>query len=241
MSIAQTVEKFVEKVPAGQIFDYQAVPAYAKSSSAVIKTINRLVAKKKLERLSKGKFYVPKEGLLGKAKPSDSDLIKSVLYKSGKLRGYITGLALYNQLGLTTQVPSTITIAYAGGKQVKDFGTIKVKTIISRGPISEKNIKYYQYLDVLRDVKKISDSNIDTSLSIMKKRLNALNRNEKKLFIDLAEEYYSPQVLALTGLLLENIAEKWRKELKRYLNPTTKFTLNLDKEVWPQAKEWNIR
>ncbi|MFC7050160.1 DUF6088 family protein [Emcibacter nanhaiensis] len=240
MSIAKEVEKFVERYPAGQIFDYQAVPAYAESSSAVIKAFSRLVAERKLERFSKGKFYVPKKGILGKAKPTDNDLIKSVLYKSGKRKGYITGLALYNQLGLTTQMPSTITIAYAGGKQIRDFGTIRIKTIPTRAPISEKNVLYLQYLDVLKDIKKVSDSDLDTSLMIMKKKLNSLKRTEKKKLIEFAEDYYNPQVWALIGLLLEGVAKKWKQELKSYLNPTTTYKLHLDENKWPDAKDWNI-
>ena len=91
MSIAQTVEKSVESIPAGKIFSYQELPSYAKSPGAVIKAISRLVEEKRLERFSKGKFYVPKKGLLGSRKPSDSELLRSMLYKDGRLRGYITG------------------------------------------------------------------------------------------------------------------------------------------------------
>lgn len=50
-----------------------------------------------------------------------------MLYKDGRLRGYITGLSLFNQLGLTTQVPRTVTLAINGGRQEKEFGTIKTK------------------------------------------------------------------------------------------------------------------
>jgi hypothetical protein len=75
MSIAQTVQKSLESIPAGKIFSYQELPDYAKSPGAVIKAVSRLVAENRLERFSKGKFYIPKKGLLGSRKPSDSDLI----------------------------------------------------------------------------------------------------------------------------------------------------------------------
>ena len=98
MSIVQTVQSSIKGMPAGQIFGYQELPVYAKSPDAVIKAVNRLVSDKVLERFSKGKFYVPKKGLLGNRKPSDVELIRSILYKGGRLRGYVTGLSLYNQL-----------------------------------------------------------------------------------------------------------------------------------------------
>lgn len=241
MSIAQNIETYVEKLPAGQIFGYQTLPRYAQSPSAVIKTVGRMVEDKRLKRLSKGKFYVPKEGVLGEMKPSDSSLIRSVLYKGDRLKGYVTGMSLYNRLGLTTQVPRTIVIAYDGGAQTKDFGTIRIKTVISRVPIREENVKLLQYLDALKDIKKISDSDINLSLKIMRNRFSELSKVNLKKLIDLAQEYYSPQTKALTGLLLESMGFKTPGSLKKSLNPTTVFKLKLDNQIWPRAREWNIR
>jgi len=60
MSIAQRIQNSLESMPAGQIFGYQALPSYAKLPSAVIKAVGRMVSDKRLERFSKGQFYVPK-------------------------------------------------------------------------------------------------------------------------------------------------------------------------------------
>ena len=111
-----------------------------------------MVSDKRLERFSKGKFYMPKKGLLGFRKPSDSELIRSMLYKNGCLRGYVTGLSLYNQLGLTAQMPRTITVAYNSGRQEKEFGTIRIKTVVTRVLIQEKDVKRLQYLNVFRNI-----------------------------------------------------------------------------------------
>lgn len=241
MSVAANVEKYVEKVPPGQIFGYQAVPRYDESSDAVIKTINRLVKDKRLERLSKGKFYVPKRGVLGEMKPSDSELIRSVLYDKNELRGYVTGPALYNQLGLTTQVPRTIEIAYDGGAQTKDFGTIRIKKIISRMPIRKDNVKLLQYLDVLKDIKRISDSDINLSLKIMRKRISDLSQGDQKKLTNLAKKYYGPQVRALAGLILESLRSDFANGLKKTLNPSTVFKLKIDSQDWSKAGDWNIK
>ena len=180
MSIAQSVQNSVETIPAGQIFDYQALPDYARSPSAVIKAVSRLVADKQLIRFSKGKFYVPKKGLISPRKPSDSELVRTMLYKDGRLRGYVTGLSLYNQLGLTTQVPRTITLAFNGGRQYKDFGTIRIKTVVTRIPIKEKDVKLLQYLDVLKGIKKIPDANANQSLKMMRRKISELSDREAK-------------------------------------------------------------
>jgi len=241
MSIAQTIQNTVEAMPAGQIFGYQELPSYAKSPDAVIKAVSRMVSDKRLERFSKGKFYVAKKGLLGFRKPSDSELIRSMLYKNGRLRGYVTGLSLYNQLGLTTQMPRTITVSYNGGRQEKEFGTIRIKTVVTRIPIQEKDVKLLQYLDALKDIKKIMDSEINLSLKIIRKYISELSEREQGRLLKLAQSYFSPQVRALVGLLFTDLKLSIPSSLFRSLNPTTIYKLKLDESKWPMAKEWNIR
>lgn len=241
MSIAQTILNTVEAMPAGQIFGYQELPSYAKSPDAVIKAVSRMVSDKRLERFSKGKFYVPKKGLLGIRKPSDSELIRSTLYKNGRLRGYVTGLSLYNQLGLTTQIPRTITVSYNGGRQEKEFGTIRIKTVVTRIPIKEKDVKILQYLDALKDIKKIMDSDINLSLKIIRKYISELSEREQGRLLKLARSYYGPQVRALVGVLFTSLKLSVSNSLFRSLNPTTIYKLKLDLSTWPMAREWNIR
>ena len=240
MSIAQSVQNSIEAMPAGQIFDYQALPSYAQSPSAVIKAVSRLIAENRLARFSKGKFYVPKKGLLGVRKPSDGELVRSMLYKNGRLRGYVTGLSLYNQLGLTTQVPRTITLAFNGGRQEKDFGTIRVKTVVTRIPIEEQDVKLLQYLDVLKDIKSIPDSDINQSLKIMCRNLSKLSEREQARLVALAVKYYSPQARALVGLLLSSLDVAALESLALSLNPLTTYRLKLDQKTWPTAKQWNV-
>jgi hypothetical protein len=241
MSIAQTVQKSLESIPAGKIFSYQELPSYTESPSAVIKAISRLVEQKRLERFSKGKFYIPKKGLLGTRKPSDSELLRSMLYKNGRLRGYITGLSLFNQLGLTPQVPRTITLAINGGRQEKEFGTIKIKTQVTRAPIEEQDVLLLQYLDALKQIKVIPDSDINLSLKILRKKISELTSQDQIRLVSLAEKYYGPQVRALIGLLYSSLNLSIPQSLALSLNPTTAYKLNLDPKDWPMAMEWHIR
>lgn len=241
MSIAQNVQNTIETIPAGQIFGYQVLPDYAQFPSAVIKAVSRLVTENRLTRFSKGKFYVPKKGIMGARKPSDAELIRSILYKDGRLRGYVTGLALYNQLGLTTQIPRTVTVAFNGGRQEIDFGTICIKTVVTRIPIKEKDVKFLQYLDALKELKNIPDSNINQSLKVMRRNISELSRREQNRLVSLSETYYSPQTRALVGLLFSNLGLPLPESLALSLNPTTTYKLKLDQEQWPMARKWNIR
>lgn len=241
MNIAQTIQDKVEAMPAGKVFGYQELPGYERSTSAVIKAVGRMVAEKRLERLSKGKFYVPKKGVFGIRRPSDGELIRSVLFKDGRLRGYVTGLSLYNQLGLTTQVPRTITVAYNGGRQNKEYATIRIKKIVTRMPIEEKYVKLLQYLDVLKGIKKISDSDVNLSLKIMKNYISKLSEIDQKQLMKLGEKYYGPQVIALVGMLYSDLGLNVPDRVRRSLNPTSTYKLRLNKSLWPLAKEWNIQ
>ncbi len=161
--------------------------------------------------------------------------------EGSRLIGYVTGPALHNQLGLSTQIPNTITIACNGGRQKKELKSIRIKKIISRAPIEEKNIKLMQYLDVLKDIKKISDANINTSLKRMKRLISELTSDEKKRLIDLAASYYTAQARVLTGMLLSDLNVSIPRKLIESLNPTTTYKLNLDESIWPTAKKWNIK
>ena len=241
MSITRAVRKSIEKMPAGQIFGYRELPDYLRSPGAVIKAVNRMVSDGELERFSKGHFYVPKKGLLGRRKPSDGEIVRSTIYKNGLLRGYVTGLSLYNRLGLTTQVPRTITIALRGGRQKKEFGTIRINTVVSRRPEDEKDIRLLQYLDALKDIKNIPDSDINLSLAIIRRYISELSRPEQSRLASLAEDRYPPQVRALICLLFSSLELSVPDSLALSLSPVTVYKLKLDPSQWPKAKEWNIR
>lgn len=241
MSIADNVELKIKKIEEGRIFSYSEFSDYKKSPSSVVKIVAKMLADNRIKKLSKGKFYKPKKGFFGERKPSDSELIRSFLYKNGKRSAYVTGLSVYNKLGLTTQVPRVIMLASKGSRIEKDFGTIVVKTKSVNVPIEEKNIKLLQYLDALKDIKNIMDSDINLSLKIMKGYILELSDKEKLRLLKLAEKYYQPQVKALVGLLFTSIREEIPSGFIEYLNPTTSFKLDLNQDDWPDAKQWRIQ
>lgn len=241
MLTTQNVQNQTQSIPPGVIFGYQDIDEYSNSPEATIKAINRMVAQDELRRLSKGKFYRAKLGLLGERKPSEDEIIKSMVFKNGRLRGYVTGIYLFNQLGLTTQVPSTIELAMNGGRQTKSIGTISVKIITSLVPIEERNIKLLKYLDVLKSIKKIPDSDINQSLQIMSSLISKLSSKEQKKLLTIAKGYYGPQVRALLGLLFETNGFSLQQSVAKSLNPISKYMLGIDINVWPKAKLWNIQ
>ena len=160
MSIAETVYKSIDRIPPGKIFGYEVFPEYQKAPEAVVRAVGRRVDRQELKRLEKGRFYTPKQGILGEVPVGDAELVRNVLYSKGKRCGYITGPALYNRWGLTTQIPKTISIAANRSAQTKDFGTIRIKIVPKRAPINDSTVPLLEILDVFRDAKKVPDARV---------------------------------------------------------------------------------
>jgi predicted transcriptional regulator of viral defense system len=241
MTVSTAVAQSIDQYAPGQVFGYRDLPLYQSKPSNVVQIVNRLVKKNEIKRLSKGKFYKPKQSVIGDLRPSDSELLKTVLFKNGAIRGYITGTALFNQLGLTTQVPRTISVATKGSRQKKDFGTIRISLVPARAPFRSTDIPLLQYLDVLRNIKKIPDAEINESLGIMERKFSDLDDKQIKRVQYLALEYYGAQARALTGLLVSRLNRGLEKRLKESLSPLTLFKLRLDNDIWPEKRAWNIQ
>ena len=111
MSVAASVNRTIDQAPTGRIFGYEVFPQYREAPGAVVRAVNRGVENRRLKRIAKGRFYKPRKGALGDVPVSDEERLRDALYRNGRRVGYVTGPALYNRLGLTTQMPKTVAIA----------------------------------------------------------------------------------------------------------------------------------
>ena len=127
----------------------------------VIKTIyvyiNRLVKKHILVQYLKGIYYKPTIDIFGEKLINPNKVIfKKYLYDDDN-KGYVYGATLYNQLGLTTQIPKNYYIVTnecpnANVYYDKNLGVIIKKPKIK---INDDNYKYLQLLDLLNNKEKI--------------------------------------------------------------------------------------
>lgn len=241
MSIAAAVNKIIDRAPTGRIFGYEVFPQYRESPGAVVRAVNRGVDNQRLRRVAKGRFCKPRKGAFGDVPIGDEERLRDVLYRNGRRVGYITGPALYNRAGFTTQMPTTITIAVNGATRIKDFGTIRMKLLSRRAPISNSTVPLLEILDILRDAKKVPDANVERVIQAMSKRLTELAPVEIKRLQRLALSYYNPGTTALLGLLLSRCQKDVLPTLKGSLNPTTRFDLGIDPADWPESRTWHIR
>lgn len=241
MSIAAAINQTIDQMAPGQIFGYEAFPQYQETPGAVVRAVNRRVESGRLTRLTKGRFYRPRKGVLGDMPVSDEARVRDILYRNGRRCGYITGPALYNRLGLTTQVPKTVAVATNRCAQTKDLGTIRVKLVPRRAPISDSTAPLLELLDALRDARKIPDASVGSVAAALGKRLSNLTPARRKELQRLAVDYYNAGTRALLGLLLTRSGQEVLPSLKASINPSTSFDLGMDPVDWPEARAWNIR
>ena len=241
MSIAAAVNQAIDRAPTGRIFGYEIFPQYRKAPAAVVRAVSRCIENRGLKRIAKGRFYKPRKGALGDVPIGDDERLRDALYRKGRRIGYITGPALYNRLGLTTQMPKSISVAVNGATQIKDLGTMRIKLQTRRAPISDSTVPLLETLDVLRDARKLPGTDLQRVIQAIAKRLTEFTSAERKKLQRMALDYYRPGTRALLGMLLTHCGNEVLPALKASLNPTTRFDLGIDFKVWPESQSWSIR
>jgi len=241
MNIAKKIEEQIDNIENGKTFTYKDLNIKKEEYSAASKSIERLIKKKIIKRISTGVFYKPKQTVFGELKPDEEKIITPYLFKNGKRIAYITGLLLYNKMGLTTQIPKEISIASNKKRIYISKGNIKAKAVKSYVEVTNKNYKLLELLDALKDLKKIPDLNKRPAISILTNKILELNNKQLKELIEIALEY-PPRVRAFLGALLENIDKNINiKSLDDSLNPLSEYELGLTKDILPTVENWNIK
>jgi len=241
MKIIRKIEDKINNIENGEIFTYKDLDIRKEEYPAASKSIERLIKKEKIKRISTGVFYKPKQTVFGELKPDEEKIITPYLFKNRRRIAYITGLLLYNKMGLTTQIPREISIASNKKRIYISKGNIKAKAVKSYIDVTDENYKLLELLDALKDFKKIPDLNKKSAISILADKISSLNNKQKKELIEIALEY-PPRVRAFLGALLENIDKNIStKSLDDSLNPLSEYELGLTKDILPTVEKWKLK
>lgn len=241
MKVAKKIEKKIDKMQDGSTFRYQELAIAPEEYSAATKAIERLIKKGTISRASTGVFYKPKKTAFGSLKPKEEELLKPYLFEGDNRVAYITGTALYNRMGLTTQVPKNIRVASRSKRIVTKLGSIQVKPVKSYVDVTNENYYLMELLDVLKDFKTIPDTEKSQVIKFMLQKFKVLSKKEKDNLVNIAIKY-PPRVRAFTGALLNEInPAKPVTELKKSINPLTIYEFGIDKKLLPNIEYWNIR
>ena len=240
MKTSDYIALTIDRLPKGFVFTYGDFTQEVSSKEAIIKSLNRLAASGKINKLSKGKFYKPENTPFGSLQPDQAQIVKDLIEENGKPIGYITGYSMYNRLGLTTQVSNTIQIAKSEIRPSLKRGIYKISFIKQKNTITKVNIPLLTILDAIRHIKQIPDSKVENSCRRFLAILKSLGENDKKTTVRLALKY-PPATKALLGALFEEIGEKLITEpLLKALNPITKYKLKGASKALNTTQNWNI-
>src|SRR5215469_13635008 len=124
---AGVIKGKVEKGPEDRLWTYNDFASLP--PAAVAKTLSRLAGSGVIHRVCKGVYYRPKTTRFGETKPDMARVFTRMLDRKD-VDWKPSGLAVWNALGLTTQVPATSTFVVDRRVQVAaPRPTIRVRVV----------------------------------------------------------------------------------------------------------------
>ncbi len=161
MNIAQEIEQKINRTSKGSfifINDFTGKYDY----ETVRKVLQRLHAKNKLLRLSRGIYYLPKiDSKLGILYPAAEEIAEAIA-KRDKARIIPTGAYALHKLGLTTQVPMNVVFLTDGSARKIQIGKQK----ITFKKTSPKNLSIKHYLSnlLVQSLRELGEQNVDSNI-----------------------------------------------------------------------------
>ena len=241
MNISDIIRSKVARFSKGYVFTFNDFVDMVESKEGLIKALNRLAASGEIAKLAKGKYYKPEQSPFGELPPNQYQVVKDLLERDGRVEGYLTGLSIYNTLGLTTQVSNTIQIGKNEVRSSMKRGKYSISFVKQKNTITRENIPLLQLLDVLRFIKKIPDSKTDRSCMVMQSLMSKLSEKELEVLVRLALKY-PPSTRALLGVILDSLGKvKLTEKLRKSLNPISIYKIPGVSGVFSSASEWSIK
>ena len=241
MKTSNFINSEISRLPQSTIFTYKDFIKEGNSREATIKALNRKVASGEIAKIAKGKFYVPKQSIFGVLKPNEEEMIKDLLEENGEIVGYLTGLSMYNRLGLTTQVSAVTVIGKNEVRPAFKRGYLRIHFIKQKNKITKDNVQLLQILDAIRYVKEIPDADIDFLCNRFLSILKNIPTDFQSKMVELAL-LYPPATRALLGALLNELGViDLTKPLYKSLNPITVYKLPRASKVLSSTQKWNIK
>ncbi len=241
MKVSEKIEKRLQSISAGTTFRYEDLDIEASEYGAAAKSIGRFVSNGVLKRKSKGIFYKPRQTIFGDLEPNDYELLKPYLFKNKQRIAYVTGIGLYNQMGLTTQMAFTIEIAGKSRLKNTKIGNMRVKSVVQFIEVTDDNYQLLGILDSLKDFDIIPDIDRTYAIKTLINRLKILTPQQIQEFLNYALKY-PPRVRAFAGAILETIDDTLNlTNLKKSINPLSKYKVGINDKILQNAKNWNLK
>lgn len=227
-SFRKSIKQQIDRIEPGRIFTFRDLTFDMDKTPNVAVLLSELSRKGIVVRVEKGAYYRPKNSLLGLgALPVYQD--EQFRYLTEKLNGYVTGAYIYNKMGLTEQVATTITIASACPVRRFRFKNLEVECVKAYTPTcqDENQLPYLRLLDALKDMKNIPGATAqDIYDRVKSKYFKQYDLTELKKIVYLSR-CYPPRVRRAVADLLGDIGQpELQSEISKTILPTTRFNLD---------------
>lgn len=238
MIVSRQIKEVLASTPTGFVLTTRDFGIEMRYQPALVKALSRLVKLGTLQKIAKGKYYIPKKTVFGTLKPTDTELIKDFLEKDGNIIGYITGTSAFASMGLTTQISASTLIGTNKNKRTTVRAGKKISFLLQENPITSDNIPLLRILDALRMINKIPATSPDECVSKICRIIKNLSTDRQDLLLNLSLNY-TPFVRALLGAIYETIGLNAYK-IGQSLNGTTKYKIPITDTTLTNKKNWNI-
>lgn len=238
MIIGKQIKRKIDSFPSGVVFTISDFGFDPSNDRALAKALSRMVNSGELCKVSKGKYYKPKETLLGRIKPPVSEIVKDFLEKDGKIIGYITGAQAFATMGLTSQISSAIMIGSGKYRRPLQRGEYKILFLKQDNQITKDNIEFLRILDAIKLIREIPAVSPDTACKAIISIIQSLPPQGSEELEKLSLSYTS-YVRALLGAMLEYIGRP-TAIVRKSLNGVSSYKLPISESVLPNKSNWNI-
>lgn len=233
---SKSIKKRILDFEMGKVFRLEDLELSRSEYNAAVVALGRLAQEGEIERLSPGVYYKPKQTRFGVVGPSMEDRFRDLLYDGDAPIGYLTGLYAFNLFGLTTQHSSILEIGTNFPKRNTKRGIYAIRFVLQKNQICQDNIDMLRLLDCLKWIKKIPDTTVDKSYTLLKKKVSEYEEMDLKQLVELSLNY-TPLTRALLGSMLTD--ESLVATLHQTLSPLTRFRIGLSPTL--VSSQWNIQ
>lgn len=233
---SKSIKKRILDFEMGKVFRLEDLELSRSEYNAAVVALGRLAQEGEIERLSPGVYYKPKQTRFGVVGPSLEERFRDLLYDGDTPIGYLTGLYAFNLFGLTTQHSSILEIGTNFPKRNTKRGIYAIRFVLQKNQICQDNIDMLRLLDCLKWIKKIPDTTVDKSYTLLKKKVSEYEKEDHKQLVELSLNY-TPLTRALLGSMLTD--ESLVATLHQTLNPLTRFRIGLSSTL--VSSQWNIQ
>ena len=241
MTVIQQILRYIADLSPGVPFGYGDLGLRPNQGAAAAKALERLVAQKKLLRVTKGIFCVPGRGVFQPKGPTDDQLIDALLYKNGKQVAYVTGMRLMARLGFvepSDHYPWEIAMYRRRGQF--NWAHLSIQAVNSWVPIEERFVPVLALLDAVRAFNTLADQQPKQCIQHFAWLFGRLTEQERHLLLVTAI-HYPAGTCALLGALISFWG--WDMDLgplRARVNPTSRYPCAASAAALPTGKNWGL-